>query len=100
MSQGRNGRTAWALFYASMLRPGHGLAGYLSISRILRAAPAKYARACVYAERDNSDLSYFVGDQPQILLQALDDLRAYRARHARAVHGIEDVLQGSPCTAR
>ncbi|MDA8362066.1 MAG: Fic family protein [Gammaproteobacteria bacterium] len=91
-----NGRTARALFYWSMLRQGYWLAEYISISRILRAAPAEYARAYLYTETDDGDISYFVVHQLRVMLQALDDLHAHLARHAREVHEIEDVLRDSP----
>ena len=39
-----NGRTARALFYWSMLRQGYWLTEYLTISAILKQAPARYAR--------------------------------------------------------
>ena len=43
-----NGRTARALFYWSMLHQGYWLTEYLSISRLLRRAPARYARSFLY----------------------------------------------------
>ncbi len=43
-----NGRTARALFYWSMARSGYWLMEYVSISRLLRKAPAKYGRAFVF----------------------------------------------------
>ncbi len=91
-----NGRTARALFYWSMMREGYWLAEYISISRILRAAPAEYARAYLYTETDDRDMSYFVVHQLRVMLRALDDLRAHLARHAREVHEIENLLHDSP----
>ena len=44
-----NGRTARALFYWSMLRQGYWLFEFISISHILRQAPARYARAFLCA---------------------------------------------------
>ncbi len=43
-----NGRTARALFYWAMRTNGYWLAEYLSISRILREAPAQYSRAFLF----------------------------------------------------
>jgi hypothetical protein len=42
-----NGRTARALFYWSMLKHGYWLTEFLSISRILNRAPARYSRSFV-----------------------------------------------------
>jgi Fic family protein len=64
-----NGRTARALFYWSALREGYWIMEYLSISEIIRKAPAQYARAYLYTETDDSDLTYF-------LLYHLDVIRA------------------------
>ena len=62
-----NGRTARALFYWSMLRQGHWLAEHVSISRILRKAPARYVRSFLYTETDDNDLTYFVLHQLDVL---------------------------------
>ena len=72
-----NGRTARALFYWSMLRHGYWLADYLSISRLLRRAPAQYARAFLYTETDDNDLTYFILHQLGILRRAIDDLHRW-----------------------
>jgi len=47
-------------FYWSMLHHGYGLFDFLSISRILRKAPGKYARSFLYTETDENDLTYFI----------------------------------------
>jgi Fic family protein len=55
-----NGRTARALFYWAMLRYGFWLCEFISISRITLRGPAKYARAFLYTETDQNDLTYFL----------------------------------------
>lgn len=72
-----NGRTARALFYWSMMKDGFWLAEYLSVSRILRKAPARYARSFLYTETDDNDLTYFILAQLRVLEQAMDDLEEY-----------------------
>jgi len=69
-----NGRTARALFYWSMLHHGYWLVEYLSISRLLRRAPARYARAFLYTESDGNDLTYFILHQLGIIRKATEDL--------------------------
>ncbi len=69
-----NGRTARALFYWSMLRHGYWLVEYVSISRLLRRAPAAYSRAFLYTETDDNDLTYFILHQLGIIRQAIEDL--------------------------
>lgn len=78
-----NGRTARALFYWSMLREGFWLAEFLSISRILRKAPARYGQSFLYTETDDNDVTYFLLAQLRVIEQALDDLQAYLTGKAR-----------------
>lgn len=69
-----NGRTARALFYWSALKDGYWLLEYVSISRIINTAPAKYGMAFLYTETDENDLTYFLIHQIDVLTQAIDDL--------------------------
>ena len=69
-----NGRTARALFYWAMLHHGYWLVEYLSISRLIRRAPAQYARAVLFTETDGNDLTYFILHQLKIIRRAIDDL--------------------------
>ena len=75
-----NGRTARALFYWAMLRHGYWLFEYVSISSLLRKAPAKYARSFQYVETDDNDLSYFMISQLGFISRALNALDDYLAR--------------------
>lgn len=91
-----NGRVARALFYWAMLRHGFALSKFLSISRILGEAPARYARAYLYTETDEGDLTYFVVHQIQVVLRSIQALAEYAARKVVATHGVEVALQASP----
>src|SRR5207302_11428896 len=62
-----NGRTARALFYWYMRTHGYWLVEYLSISRILQNAPAKYTRAFLLTETDERDATYFIVYQLEVL---------------------------------
>ncbi|MGO8671406.1 MAG: Fic family protein [Capsulimonadaceae bacterium] len=76
-----NGRTARALFYWAMLHYGFWVCEFLSISEIIRRAPIKYARAFLYTETDENDLTYFIVYHMDVLRRALEALDAYiRAR--------------------
>ena len=90
-----NGRLARALFYWSMLRHGYWLAQYLSISSILRKAPAQYARAYLYVETDDNDVTYFLIHQLQVIERAIEDLRGYLMRKATRVREVEALLRGN-----
>lgn len=91
-----NGRVARALFYWAMLRHGYPLTKYLSISRVLRDAPAKYSRAYSYTETDGSDLTYFVDHQIQVVLQSIEALGKYVETKVQATREIEAALPESP----
>lgn len=88
-----NGRTARALFYWSMLRSGFWMTEYFSISSILKKAPAQYTRAYLYTETDDSDTSYFISHQLDVLLKAIDGVHGYIARKQRAQREAEALLK-------
>ena len=86
-----NGRTARALFYWSMLRQGYRLAEYVSVSRILRKAPARYGRSFLYTQTDDNDLTYFVLHHLDVLTRASDSLKRYveaKGRESREVRAM------------
>lgn len=85
-----NGRTARALFYWSMLRSGYWLFEYLSISSLLRKAPAQYARSYLYTETDGNDLTYFIIDQMRVVQLSLTALEQYLARKQREIRDAEN----------
>ena len=89
-----NGRTARALFYWSMLRHGYWLVEFLTISQIIRRAPAKYARAFLYTETDDNDLTYFIAYHLGILDRALAALNEYVARKTEQRQHLESVVLG------
>jgi Fic family protein len=72
-----NGRTARALFYWMMLRNGYWLFEYLTVSRVIHAAPMRYYRSFLYSEIDENDLTYFL----VFLLEATQ--KALRGLHVR-----------------
>lgn len=90
-----NGRTARAIFYWSMLKHGYWLAQYLSVSSILKKAPAKYARSFLLTETDDNDITYFVIYQLQVIERAIESLREYLARKIAETREIETLLHGS-----
>lgn len=74
-----NGRTARALFYWSMLHQGYWLCEFLPISSTIKRAPSRYARAFLYTESDENDLTYFVLYHLDVICRAIDDLHGYLA---------------------
>jgi Fic family protein len=89
-----NGRVARALFYWSMLRQRYWLFEFISISQILRRAPAKYARAFLYTETDGNDLTYFILHQLDVIRRAMKELHEYIQRKTEALQNVESRLQG------
>lgn len=75
-----NGRTARALFYWYLLRKGYWLTEYLSISRLILKTKEQYAKAYVYTETDDNDLTYFLQYNLKTMSLAYDELRAYIQR--------------------
>lgn len=90
-----NGRTARALFYWAMLRDRYWMCEFISISGLLKQAPARYARAFLHTETDGNDLTYFIVHQVDVLLRALDELDAYVARKIEEVRHVERLLRRS-----
>jgi Fic family protein len=72
-----NGRTARAIFYWAMASQGYWLCEFISISRILKKAPSKYARSFLYTETDDNDLTYFILSQLKVTLRAIQELNTY-----------------------
>ncbi|MCK4730797.1 MAG: Fic family protein [Candidatus Aenigmarchaeota archaeon] len=72
-----NGRTARAIFYWYLLTQGYWLVEYMSISRTILKSPIQYARAYLYTETDENDLTYFIKYQIRTMDFALKDLREY-----------------------
>jgi Fic family protein len=91
-----NGRTARAVFYWSMLSRGYWLTEYISISRILKGAPSEYARAYLYTETDENDVTYFIIHQLNVILRAIQDLQKYLTKKSTEVHEIEAMIRKSP----
>jgi Fic family protein len=90
-----NGRTARALFYWSMRKQGYWLAEYLSISEILRKAPARYTKAFLYSETDDRDTTYFILFHLAIFTRAIEELHKYLQRKMREVREFERFIRAS-----
>ncbi|MBE0494647.1 MAG: Fic family protein [Thiomicrospira sp.] len=88
-----NGRTARALFYWYMAKKGYWLTEFVSISKVLKQAPAQYAKAYLHTETDDNDLTYFLIHQLETLQKAIDELFAYLARKNAEIAQTEQVLK-------
>jgi Fic family protein len=90
-----NGRTARILFFWLMQKRGYWLIEYLPISRLIRKAPAQYARAFMEAETDGGDTTYFLIHQLKVIERAIEDLHDYLQRKTAEVRDIERLLHGA-----
>ncbi|MEN9573442.1 MAG: hypothetical protein RL514_1297 [Verrucomicrobiota bacterium] len=91
-----NGRTARALFYWHLLRSGYWLFEFISISQILRKAPAQYGQAFLHTETDENDLTYFVLHQAKVIQRAIQELHDYVVRKSRETRSSMDLLHRHP----
>ncbi|MDP3589646.1 MAG: Fic family protein [Methylobacter sp.] len=90
-----NGRTARALFYWSMANQQYWLMEFISISRIIKQAPAQYGKAYLYTETDDNDLTYFIIHQLEVIKKAINALHEHLEKKAAELHTIEKRLDGS-----
>ena len=91
--QDGNGRAARSLFYWCMMRRGYWPFEFISISRLLLNAPARYGRAFLETESDGNDLTYFISHQIDVIQRALDDFRVYVEKKLNDAREIERKLK-------
>src|SRR6266496_723861 len=87
-----NGRTARALFYWSMLRHEYWLAEFISISKILKQAPAQYGYSFLYAETDDNDLTYFIDHETMVIQKAVEEFYRYMQKQLQDIEKTDEVL--------
>lgn len=90
-----NGRTARALFYWSMANQNYWLMEFISISKIIKAAPAQYGKAFLYTETDEDDMTYFISHQVDVIKRAIDELHVYLDKKMKDVSFAEELLQNN-----
>jgi len=91
-----NGRTARALFYWSMAKQGYWLMEFVSISRVIKQAPIQYAKAFLYTETDENDLTYFLIHQLEVIHQAVDALHVFLDQKMQGISEAEHRLTDNP----
>lgn len=95
-----NGRTARAMFYWVMVSQGYWLTEYLSISRLLNRAQARYRRSFLLTETDEFDATYFIEYQLGVLIRAIEELHAYLRGKMRELQRTERLLRRSELNHR
>ena len=84
-----NGRTARAVFYLYALRHGYWLFEYVSISRVILKRRGQYARAFLYSETDENDLTYFLTFHVHAIEKALEEFWEYVERKVQEDRTLE-----------
>ena len=95
-----NGRTARAIFYWYLIRKGYWLIEYMSVSRIILKAKAKYARAYLHTEYDENDLTYFIMYNIKCISVALDELRLYIQKKAEEKKQVLSLIKNTDFNER
>lgn len=91
-----NGRTARALFYWCMAQRGYWLIEFVSISSVIKRAPAQYVRAYLYTETDDSDTTYFLLHQLNALKEAIAKLHEYLRTKVEERRHAQQLIEHSP----
>jgi len=91
-----NGRTSRVLFYWYMLKQDYWMIEYLSISRIIVKSPSQYARAFLYSEMDDQDITYFIVFHLRVIHLAIEVLNVYLKRQQKQVREAEKYLKSYP----
>jgi hypothetical protein len=65
-------------------------------SRVLKRAPAQYAKAYLYTETDDNDLTYFIDHQPNVISEAIKELHKYLAEKTREIADTRRLIASSP----
>lgn len=87
-----NGRTARALFYWAMARHGYWLMSFISISNIIKQASTQYGKAYLHTETDESDLTYFLVHQIDVIKKGITSLHEYLHRKSMEIEEAEKLL--------
>jgi len=91
-----NGRTARALFYWAMAKEGYWLMEFVSISRVIKQAPAQYSKAFLHTETDENDLTYFLIHQLEVIHQAVHDLHRFLDDKMQGINAAQTMLVNNP----
>ncbi|MBN1968171.1 MAG: Fic family protein [Candidatus Delongbacteria bacterium] len=87
-----NGRTARALFYWFMAKNKYWLIEYISISKILKDAPIKYAKSYLFTETDDNDLTYFIVHQLDVIIEAIRQLHNYIDKKIKDIASVTKLI--------
>ncbi|MBF0211770.1 MAG: Fic family protein [Desulfamplus sp.] len=90
-----NGRTARALFYWAMIKQGYWLTEFISISKIIKNAQSQYGKSFLYTETDDSDVTYFIIHQLEVIREAITSLYAYLEKKGTEIEHAKTTLRNA-----
>jgi Fic family protein len=79
-----------------MAQRGYWLLELVSISSVIKRAPAQYVRAYLYTETDDSDATYFLLHQLNALKEAIAELHEYLRRKVEEQRHAQQLIEHSP----
>jgi Fic family protein len=95
-----NGRTARAIFYWFLISRGYWLMEYLSVSRIILKSPNQYAKAYLFTEYDDNDLTYFINFNLKSMDLALKSLKEYIQRKIKEKKQLFNIVKNENINER
>ncbi len=91
-----NGRTARAIFYWSTLKSGYWLFEYVSISKLIQEKRGDYDKSFLYTETDDFDITYFIYNQVETIIKAVQLLNEYVDKKQNNLYEFMDWMNKSP----
>lgn len=95
-----NGRTARAIFYWYMLKSQYWLFEYVSISKLIKEKRSDYDKAFIYTETDEFDLTYFIYNQVDIVIKAINALNEHIEAKKRDFYDFMQWMEKSPLSKK
>jgi Fic family protein len=79
-----------------MASQNYWLMEYISISKIIKNAPAQYSKAYLETETDASDVTYFIIHQLEVIKQAIEELHEYLSEKQAEIEYAENLTSHNP----
>jgi Fic family protein len=95
-----NGRTARAIFYWSIIKSGYWLFEYVSISKLIQERRGDYDKSFVYTETDDFDVTYFIYNQVETIIQAVQLLNEYVDKKQKDFYKFMDWANKNPVSKK
>ncbi|MCI0503939.1 Fic family protein [Candidatus Micrarchaeota archaeon] len=91
-----NGRTARALFYWYLITQRYDYLEYIAVSTAINNAKGQYARAYLFTETDNNDITYFIKFNLRALNLAVQSFETYVGKTREENKKIFEAIRKNP----